>query len=1168
MPRTNLRKFLALIAAQGKRVLACVLLVSRALPSAPAQEQTQTPEGTLTSIQEFWNLSADERRKPRPYAIDADVTFYDPAWKLLWIEDQTAAAYAPTGDAKLPVKAGQRVRFTGVSISPGGDLNFDHAAITVIGAARAQPQSIGERFVPAESLANRLLAIEGVVDRQEPNDATHLRLFLAIDGQAAFAWLLLDPAQPPPELTNAVIRFNGIFCPTRTPDGGFSGLEFKIPSLADIQVLHWLNDDPRFSLPLTRIEALATRPAGDRVRVAGTVQSQESGRLLRIRDDTGQVDILTGQSRPCTIDERVEAIGYPSGEGIEVRLREGVYRPEVGAPAAPTAIAAEEVPLRLAREVHELPADEAARGHLVRLTGVVTWSDPGADFLFLQDASGGICVKRGHDPSALRPPGRHIEVQGRTAMGDFAPVVVSSEMIKLGDYVMPRAEAASLEHLQTGAEEAQWVEMRGYLRRVTPGGPWLRLDLVTAGGDFVALLPPTAEFNASVGSILRLHGVCNAETNERRQITGVRLWVPGVDFVQVEEAAPKDPFELPARPLASLGQFGLVESFYRRVKVVGVVLEQTPGHSLYLQQGRDTLLVLSRDSRPLAPGAEIEVVGLLGRQSGRLVLREAMVRQTGLAPEPEPMVLARAQLPTGDLDGHLVRAEGVLLDRTVVRSEVRFVLQADNGLIEATLDDPAATATAGAWPLESRLALTGVYEVRLDEYGQAVASHLQLRSLRDVAVLLRPSWFTRERVLAMAGVLVVGISLVLAWVASLRRRVQRQTAQILRQLAREKRLEEELQQASKLESLGLLAGGIAHDFNNLLTAVMGNLSLARMGPPIDAETRQHLGEAEKATLRARDLTQQLLTFARGGAPVRSAVMLPDVVREVAQFTLRGANVRCEFDFDPGLWPADVDRGQISQVVQNIVLNSVQAMPGGGVIRIRLRNEEVGNEAGGLLAPGRYLRLTIADNGPGIPAEHLPRVFDPYFTTKQHGHGIGLATVFSIVRKHRGHVSVESEVGKGATFHILLPAAGERAPSAHPFTQSRLPELTGSVLIMDDEESIRRLAASMCQRLRLKATVVADGAEAVAEYTRARQAGTPYDLVILDLTVPGGIGGQQAMQELRRVDPGVRAVVSSGYANEQVLADPEAYGFSGVVAKPYELSALARVLGSLLPARAG
>ena len=1153
---------------KGMRIFAGIALSSGALPSAPAQEQTAAPNAVLYSIQDFWNLLPDQRREPQAYAIEADVTIYDPAWKLLWIQDQTAAAYISTGDAVLPIKAGQHVRFTGMSLSPSGDLSFEHAAIAVMGVSRVRPQQIGQRFVAAEGLANRLLEIEGVVDRQEANDVTHVRLFLAIAGQPAFAWLLLDPQRPPPVLTNAVVRFRGVFSPSRTPDGDISALEFKIASPDDITVLHWLNDDPLFDLPVTKVEALARRPADERVHVVGTVQSQESGRLLRIRDDTGQVDVLTGQSRPCGINERVEAVGYPSGDGIEVRLREGVFRPVVGAVAGPAAVASAEVPLRLARQVHELPADEAARGHPVRLTGVVTWSNPNADFLFLQDASGGICIQRGHDASAPRPPGRHIEVQGRTAMGEFAPVVVSSEMVKLGDYVMPRAQVASLEHALTGAEEAQWVEMRGYLRQVSRGGPWLRLDLAAAGGDFAALLPPTAEFGTPVGSILRLHGVCDAETNERRQITGVRLWVPGVDFVQIEEAAPKDPFELTARPLASLGQFGLVESFYRRVKVAGVVLQHTPGHSLYLQQGPDTLRVLSRDPTPLAPGAEIEAVGLLGRQGGRLVLREATFRQTGVSPDPEPVALGRDRLLTGGLDGHLVRADGVLLDNSVVGSEVRLVLQADNALIEATLNDPAGTAAAAAWPLESRLALTGVYEVKLDEFGQPVASHLQLRSARDVAVLTRPSWFTRERVLALAGVLVVGISLVLAWVVSLRRRVGRQTAQILRQLAREKRLEEELQQASKLESLGLLAGGIAHDFNNLLTAVMGNLSLAQMGPPIDGETRQHLGEAEKATLRARDLTQQLLTFARGGAPVRSAVMLPDVVREVAQFTLRGANVACEFDFDTGLWPADVDRGQISQVVQNVVLNSLQAMPGGGLVRIRLRNEEIGSNAGGLLAPGRYLRLTIADNGPGIPAEHLPRVFDPYFTTKQQGHGIGLATVFSIVRKHRGQVSVESAPGKGATFHILLPAAGERAPSAHPFPPAKLPELAGRVLIMDDEDSIRRLGSAMCRRLGLEVTAVADGAEAVAEYTRARQAGKPYDLVVLDLTVPGGIGGQQAMQELRRVDPGVRAVVSSGYANEQVLADPEAYGFSGVVAKPYEVSTLARVLGGLLPARAG
>ncbi|MBI5381315.1 MAG: PAS domain S-box protein [Opitutae bacterium] len=385
---------------------------------------------------------------------------------------------------------------------------------------------------------------------------------------------------------------------------------------------------------------------------------------------------------------------------------------------------------------------------------------------------------------------------------------------------------------------------------------------------------------------------------------------------------------------------------------------------------------------------------------------------------------------------------------------------------------------------------------------------------------------------------------------------------VLRDVTERARLESELLRASKLESLGILAGGIAHDFNNLLTVVMGNLTLAMLDTQVQATTGRWLREAERGVMRTRDLTQQLLTFAKGGDPVRSAVILPDIVREATEFTLHGSKVRCTFELAANLWPADVDKGQVGQVVQNIVINAVQAMPEGGVIRVTLRNAEVAFGAVPALAAGRYLKLSLADTGLGIRPEHLPRIFDPYFTTKQQGSGLGLATVYSIVKKHQGHIEVESVLGSGTTFHIWLPAA-RKAPEPPALTPQQITRQTGRVLFMDDEEPIRRLAGALLQRIGFDPVVVADGAEVVRTYTAARAAGRPFDAVILDLTVPGGMGGLEAMQALREVDPRVCAIVSSGYSSDPVLANYRAHGFRGMVPKPYKITELAKVLASVL-----
>ncbi len=385
---------------------------------------------------------------------------------------------------------------------------------------------------------------------------------------------------------------------------------------------------------------------------------------------------------------------------------------------------------------------------------------------------------------------------------------------------------------------------------------------------------------------------------------------------------------------------------------------------------------------------------------------------------------------------------------------------------------------------------------------------------------------------------------------------------VLRDVTERARLELELLRASKLEAVGLLAGGIAHDFNNIMAVVMGNLTLAQLDPARSEKSARWLKEAERGALRARDLTQQLLTFAKGGEPVRSAVQLPEVVREAAEFALHGSSARCEFMVDAALWPANADKGQIGQVVQNLIINAAQAMPGGGVIRVTLGNAQVDKDAPGPLAAGRYLSLTIADTGTGIAPEHLARIFEPYFTTKEQGTGLGLATVYSIIKKHRGHVAVESEFGRGTTFRLWLPAA-QAEPAAPVSSHSPFDPIRGRILFMDDEVGICEMAKELLNQLGMEATAVTDGAAVVREYGAARAAGRPYDVVMLDLTVPGGMGGLQAMRELLKLDPQVRAIVSSGYSTDPVLANHREHGFRGVVPKPFLLPDLAETIRAVL-----
>lgn len=385
---------------------------------------------------------------------------------------------------------------------------------------------------------------------------------------------------------------------------------------------------------------------------------------------------------------------------------------------------------------------------------------------------------------------------------------------------------------------------------------------------------------------------------------------------------------------------------------------------------------------------------------------------------------------------------------------------------------------------------------------------------------------------------------------------------VFRDQTEAKRLEEEASRAQKLESLGVLAGGIAHDFNNILTGVLGNVSLMRTMIDPAARVQARLGEAEKALGRARELTQQLLTFAKGGAPVRRPTNVAPVVRDAVSFALSGARSRCEFSLPENLWNVDADPGQIGQVLQNLAMNADEAMPEGGVVRVAATNEILPDGNGCGLPPGQFVRIEVADTGTGIPSHHLHRIFDPYFTTKQRGSGLGLSVAYSIVRNHDGMIVADSTLGAGSRMTVWLPATG-RTVAVHPTMGHELHYGQGRVLLMDDEALIREVGQAMLQHLGYDAEVCGDGAEAVERYREAVACEQPFDVVILDLTVPGGMGGKDVLAAIRQFDPDVRAVVSSGYSNDPILADPVRWGFWAFLVKPYRVDDMARVLADVL-----
>jgi len=410
---------------------------------------------------------------------------------------------------------------------------------------------------------------------------------------------------------------------------------------------------------------------------------------------------------------------------------------------------------------------------------------------------------------------------------------------------------------------------------------------------------------------------------------------------------------------------------------------------------------------------------------------------------------------------------------------------------------------------------------------------------------------------------------------NLEKKVEKRTADLMesnaslqREINEKEKMQKDLIRIEKLESTALLAGGIAHDFNNILSIIIGNLSLAQLEAQEGKNISKILKDTEKSCFRARDLTKQLLTFTKGGAPVKKTMPVTDLIKETVVFALRGSNVGYAFSISPDLFQVNVDEGQINQVINNIVINADHAMPEGGTVMVSAENIEITpqNTFSTPLSPGSYIKVSIKDTGIGISQKDLKSIFDPYFTTKPTGSGLGLATAHSIIEKHGGFISVQSQGKKGTTFHIYLPASPEKIHESHTHTDMSVAKPSqhrGKILIMDDEEMIRNVVGQLLRHLGYESDFAEDGVEACKKYLEAMEKKEDFSAVIMDLTIPGGMGGKEAVQHILEIDPQAKVIVSSGFSTDPVMANYKSYGFSGVVAKPFMIQELRAVLGEIL-----
>jgi signal transduction histidine kinase/ActR/RegA family two-component response regulator len=376
----------------------------------------------------------------------------------------------------------------------------------------------------------------------------------------------------------------------------------------------------------------------------------------------------------------------------------------------------------------------------------------------------------------------------------------------------------------------------------------------------------------------------------------------------------------------------------------------------------------------------------------------------------------------------------------------------------------------------------------------------------------------------------------------------------------QEKIDKELQKASRLELTGTLAGGIAHDFNNMLTGVLSSISLAKMSLKQDQqEVFEILKEAELSSHEAKGLTRQLLTFSKGGTPVKELTSISKLIKKSMNFILRGSNVVSNVLIPDDLWNAEIDPGQIGQVIDNVVINAKQAMPGGGKIATNAENIKIADEQHIFLQAGDYIKISIRDQGIGISKKYIDKIFDPYFSTKQEGSGLGLATVYSIVKKHGGYIDVESEEGVGTCFYIFLPASHKKIETAVSNKKEASFKGEGNILVMDDDDKVQKIIGRILERCGFKPTFAKNGHEAIDLYEKSIEQKKIFKGVICDLTIPGSMGGEELIMQLKDLNPHIKAIVSSGYSDKLIMSDPQKYGFSGSIAKPFTIQEFITVL---------